>query len=359
MKKTILHIITDLGRGGAETMLVTVVKELHDYNNIIVTLFPKNQFEGEIRCDKYFCLDLKSFFQLPLAIPKLKKIIKENNVDIVHSHLFWPTILARLATPKTIPLATTIHAFIASSNEYQYRYIKFLDRITYRLRKNTIIAVAEGAKKEYFSFLGLTPYKAYTLYTFVDTKIFTIEKIPVADQDNSVFKLISVAALRKQKNLLYLLQAFKKLNNSLYQLDIYGEGPLEHELKSFITSNNLNVHLKGSVKNIQHIIPEYELFVMSSIYEGFSLSVLEGMAMKVPLLLSNIASFREQCENTAVYFDLNNPDDFIAKLNQLSHDKSKLRSMAEEAQKRVLSNFTLEQHMASLRKIYGEIANEK
>ena len=42
MKKTILHIIDNLGRGGAETMLVTVVKQLSAYNNIIVTLYPEN-----------------------------------------------------------------------------------------------------------------------------------------------------------------------------------------------------------------------------------------------------------------------------------------------------------------------------
>ena len=77
MKKTILHIITDLGRGGAETMLVSVVKELSDYNNIVVTLFPKNQFENKLECDRFYCLNLKSFFQLPLVIPRLKKIIKK------------------------------------------------------------------------------------------------------------------------------------------------------------------------------------------------------------------------------------------------------------------------------------------
>ncbi|MGI8582248.1 MAG: glycosyltransferase, partial [Chitinophagaceae bacterium] len=113
-KKTILHIIYNLGRGGAETMLVTIVKELTDYNNIVVTLFPHNHFKDKLRSDKYYCLGLTSIIHLPLARNSLRKIIKENNVDIVHSHLFWPTILARMATPKNIPLITTIHAFIAT-----------------------------------------------------------------------------------------------------------------------------------------------------------------------------------------------------------------------------------------------------
>lgn len=53
MKKTILHIIDNLSRGGAETMLVAVTKNLPDYHNIIVTLNEVNEFEeGEVKCDE-------------------------------------------------------------------------------------------------------------------------------------------------------------------------------------------------------------------------------------------------------------------------------------------------------------------
>ena len=76
MKKTILHFIYSLGRGGAETMLVKVVKELTDYNNIVVTLFPENYFADELKCDKYYCLNLFSVFQIPFTSHRLKKIIK-------------------------------------------------------------------------------------------------------------------------------------------------------------------------------------------------------------------------------------------------------------------------------------------
>jgi glycosyltransferase involved in cell wall biosynthesis len=78
------------------------------------------------------------------------------------------------------------------------------------------------------------------------------------------------------------------------------------------------------------------------------------MAMKLPLLLSNIASFREQCDDTAVYFDLNDGDDFIEKLNDLIADPEKRNSLSEKAQNRVLKNFTLPHHVLELKKIYKE-----
>lgn len=352
-KKTILHIIYNLGRGGAETMLVTVVKELSDYNNIIVTLFPENHFADELKCDKYYCLNLSSIFQILFTSHRLKKIIKENKVDIVHSHLFWPTVLARMGTPKNIPLITTIHAFIATSVEYKNWYIRFLDRITYKLHKNIIITVAKGALDEYFNFLKVKRYKAYALHTFVDIKIFN-DHNALPKKESNTFRLVTVGALRKQKNHAYLLKAFTLLDKKKFQLDIYGEGPLHSSLEAGIKENDLNVNLKGEVKNIQSVLSQYDLYVMSSTFEGFSLSVLEAMAMRMPLLLSDIKSFREQCENTAVFFSLDNVKDFAAKLELLAADKN-VNKLGNAAHDRAVNNFTLEQHMQGLRKIYSEV----
>lgn len=355
MKKTIVHIIYNLGRGGAETMLVTVIKELTDYNNIVVTLFPQNHFKDELKCDKYYCLNLRSIFQIPFVSGRLRKIIKKNNADIVHSHLFWPTILARMGTPKNIPLITTIHAFIATSVEYKKWYIRWLDRISYGFHKNIIITVAKGALTEYFNFLKIKPFNAYALHTFVDVKIFNSSNAILKNETGSMFKLITVGALRKQKNHTFLLEAFKFLDNKKFQLHIYGEGPLRNELEKVINDNSLNIHLKGETKNIERIINQYDLFVMSSTFEGFSLSVLEAMAMRMPLLLSDIKSFREQCEETAVYFKLDDVKDFTEKLLPVTSDKNYLNNLGEAAHKRAVNNFTLEQHMAGLRKIYIEV----
>lgn len=359
MKKTILHIIYNLGRGGAETMLVTVVEELTDYNNIVVTLFPQNHFKDELKCDKYYCLNLSSILKLPFATPQLKKIIRENNVDMVHSHLFWPTVLARMATSKNIPLITTIHAFIATSVEYKKWYIKFLDQVTYRLHKNIIITVAKGALNEYFEFLKVKPYKAYALHTFVDIKIFNDTNAPFNNKNENIFKLVTVGALRRQKNHTYLLEAFKELDNQRFQLDIYGEGPLRKEVEEMISRNNINVNLKGEVRNVEKIINQYDLYVMSSTFEGFSLSVLEAMAMRMPLLLSDIQSFREQCGDTAIYFKLDDVTDFKNKLEIVAADKDQLHDLGEAAYERVVNIFTLEQHMAGLRKIYTEVLGNK
>ncbi len=358
MKKTILHFIYDLGRGGAETMMVRVIKELAEYDHIVVTLYPYNRLADELQCKKFICLNQRSLLFFPFTAITLRKLVKRYNVDIVHTHLFWPTVIARLGTPKKNPLITTIHSFIATSVEYKNWYIRCLDRWSYRFRKSVIIAVAKGAMQEYFSFLKLKPYKAHALYTFVDINHFKLPvNIPPRTADK--FSIVCVGALRLQKNHSYLIEAFKKLKNENIELDIYGVGPLQEQLQKAIDNEpGIKLVLKGEVSNISELLPQYDLYVMSSSFEGFSLSVLEAMAMKMPLLLSDISSFKEQCDDIAIYFDLHDVNDFIQKLHLLMADKAQLNNMGSAGYQKAVDHYTLPKHIAGLRKIYTDALND-
>ncbi len=350
MKKTILHIIDNLGRGGAETMLVTVLKQLPDYRNIVVTLGPEDDFGDELQCDGRYCLNMQSPLQAPLAALKLRKIIRKNDVQLVHSHLFWSTVVARLAVPARIPLISTIHAFVASSIEYRPWYMRMIEKWTYRIRRSTIVAVAKGALDEYFSFIGVQPHQAAHLYTFADTRLFC-ERAPQPKQ--ATFRLVTVGNLKAQKNHRFLLEAFRELKNENISLDIYGKGPLQEELQKMIDEHGLNVTLKGQVTDIEKQLGQYDLYVMSSLYEGFSLSVLEAMAVGMPTLLTDIASFKEQCEDTAAYFRLNDRKDFITRLLSLKNNRQQLQFLGHTSRQRVLDHFSLRQHMLGLRALYS------
>jgi glycosyltransferase involved in cell wall biosynthesis len=354
MQKKILHFIFNLSRGGAETMMVRVIRELPEYEHVVVTLFPGNNFGAELQCKKWICLNIKSLVALPLAFLKFRKLVRTEKPHIVHTHLFWPTFIARFAVPQKIPLITTIHAFIATSGEYKHWYIRFLDKFSYKLRKSIIIVVAKGALDEYFSFLNLKPYKAYALYTFVDVERFNVDRISSA-KNKEAFKLVAVGALRLQKNYPYIINAMALIKDKNIELDIYGTGNLQEELQQQINATGAKVFLKGQVKNIEEVIPQYDLFVMSSTYEGFSLGILEAMAMRMPLLLSDIESFKEQCEGNAWYFSLANEQDAASQIVTLSEaEKDVLLVKAEAGRQRAINNFTLPHHIAGLRKIYDE-----
>jgi glycosyltransferase involved in cell wall biosynthesis len=353
MKKTILHTISDLKRGGAETILVTTVNELTEYNNIIVTLFEGNEFDEFLMKNcTIICLHVKHFSLLPFYLFRFRSIVKRNEVDLVHSRLFWPTLLARAATPRKTPLITTIHSYIANSVEYKKKIIRWVDKISYRFHKTIMLADSPGALNEYFTFLKLTPYKAVPFYTFVDPRIF--QKQDIVPALSKTFKVITVGRLTVQKNHQYIIEVFRRLKSEPVLLDIYGMGDRHQQLKIQITETEVAVNLKGRVDNIQEIIAGYDLFIMPSLYEGFSLAVLEAMAMGMPIMLSDTESFREQCADTAVYFSLTDPEDFVKKFNELRNNPTRLKQLGDAARERVMNNFTLDQHMAIIRDVYKE-----
>lgn len=351
-KKTILHIIQNFGRGGAETAVVGVLNNLSEYTNIVVAMDSRNEFGDELKYDRYYCLNLPSYYHFPLAIGKLRKIIKEHNVDIVHSTLYWSMILARLATPAHIPVINSIQASLSNSFEYKKKWICWLDRYTYNRRPCTIIGVSKDTLNDYFSFLNLTKGKNYVLYNYVDTSRFSYQQ-PSKKSVDKKFRMITVGSFKLQKNQLFLLEALCKLNNKDISLDIFGKGELQPMLEKYINENKLPVKLMGQVNNLQDFLGTYDLFVMPSLYEGFSLAVLEGMLMNVPMLLSDIETFREQCDDTAAYFSLSDINDLVNKIQLLKEDQNLLQHLANKGKERVLQHFTLEHHLTSLRKIYA------
>ncbi|MEO6868843.1 MAG: glycosyltransferase [Ginsengibacter sp.] len=353
MAKKILHVIYNLSRGGAETMLVHDINALTEFDHLIVTLQKDNHFLGELTNAEIICLDCPSLFNLANGINKLKKIIKNKNPDFVHSHLILPNFIARFAVPRRIPLLTTIHISLSQDFDYKKWRIRFLDRFTFSLRKSVIIGVSQIALREYVNFLKKEPYKKYVLYTFVDEKKFRPGNHTRRNEE--VINAIAVGSLGLQKNYQFLLNQFKLLKEQNVKLDIFGSGSLKNSLQSFIDRYKLPVTLKGEIKNLEQVLPNYDLYISSSLFEGFSLAILEAMAVKVPLLISNIGSFKEQCGDAALYFDLDKVGDFEEKLILLKKDKKLQDHMAESAYERVIKNYTFSIHLKKLRQIYMDV----
>lgn len=352
-KKTILHIIDDMGRGGAEVMLVKLLPHLSAYNNIIVTLNAKNHFStDEFAPQQLHCLQMGAFSNFIKGAVRLRRFIKQHKIDLVHSHLFTATLVARLGTPSNIPLITTIHTNVSASAEYKKWYMRLLEKFSYKFHHSTVIGVSQVVLKEYFNHFNHKPYKQHLLYTFADVNDLT----PPAEkqQHTNSFRLIAIGALRYPKNQQYLINAFELLKNESVELHIYGSGPQKETLQQLITSTGAKVVLKGEVKGAAKLIGQYDAFVMSSEFEGFSLSVLEAMAMKTPLLLSNIPSFREQCSDTAMFFDLKDTGSFVTAVHQLKENTALQKQLADAAYHRLINNFTLQHHLQGLQKIYTE-----
>lgn len=337
-------------------MLVKLLNELQEYNNIVIALNHQNHFtEEEFSTANYYCLQMGAFSRFPFAALKLRRFIKKNKIDLVHSHLFTATLVARLGVPKNIPLVTTIHTDVAASGEYKRWHIRLLEKAGYNFHKSTIIGVSKTVLQNYFTHFKHTPGRTELLYTFADNTDSDVLKERKIKDPGSPFTLIAIGALRYPKNQQYLIKAFQKLKEDNVELHIYGTGRQAAELQQLVADTGVRVVLKGEVKGASRLLPQYDAYVMSSEFEGFSLSVLEAMNMEIPMLLSDIPSFREQCADTALFFNLADTDDFVRQLRRLMASMALGDQMAAAGKQRVINNFTMQHHLQGLRAIYNQI----
>lgn len=359
MKPTIVHFINDLGRGGAETSLVSVINELKEFRNIVVTVNDKNEFGDELTCDGYYSLGLSNTLSLtviPRAAIRFKRLIRQLKPNLIHSQLTIADSIARLATPRSIPLLNTIQTSPKNSNDYKKWYFRSLDKITYSIRPATIIGCSQSSLDEYLALMKGVRKDSTTIYNFVNLNLFT----PKSDFSiDGKFKLVCVGNLKFQKNLFFMVEALSRIASEGIELHIYGGGWQHDQLMDAIKKTNSPTILHGVVNNVNELLNQYDLYVMSSFWEGLSLSVNEAMASRLPLLLSDIPSFREQGGDAALYFDLENPQDFVEKVQFLKNHENERRRLAEKAYERVKNKFTIEQHLKLLKELYWAKLNSK
>ena len=292
------------------------------------------------------CPSIKHIF---LKVGKARRFIKDNKIDIVHSHLYESNILARLATPRSVQLINSIHAVSSLASYKINRLSLYLEKITYR-KRHVIIAVSKTVLDDFKEWVGLKG-KSYVLYNFVEDKFFIHALRPPGIGDN--LKMVAVGNLRHQKNYPYLLDAFKDLPSNV-TLDIYGQGDMREQLQKQIDDNNLNIRLMGMTNDIEKVLPRYDVFVMSSFFEGQPLALLEATAAGLPSLLSDIPVLREVLDNDALYFNIDETSGFRKTVRDIANRNVDLDSLANRAFLRVKSFAKRTFYLERLKTIYQE-----
>ena len=359
--KTILYVIDNLARGGAETLLMGILPELNiKYNIIIVTLTDEYEFEPrELICNKKYSLGFSGKLSLLTSIIKLKRIIKKTKPQLVHAHLFNSSIVARAACPSNIPLVYSLHCIMSEDAFKNSFFNTWLEK--WSLKKNqTVIAVSEDVLTDYKNIIE-QPVRSFILKNYVSGNFFgkniSPHKIPASD----AIKLVAVGNIKPVKNYGYLLRAFEHLKDLPISLDIFGQGDakLFAVLQNEISTKKLNISLKGRADNIAQILPEYDIYVMPSMNEGFALAPIEAMAAGLPLILSDIPVLRVITFNNALFFDLKDPMDFVRLINDIFKNKHDLNKLSTWGITIAKDNYTKEIYLEKLFDIYTQVFDRK
>lgn len=167
-----------------------------------------------------------------------------------------------------------------------------------------------------------------------------------------------VAAFRKQKDHPTLLKAFASLPDN-YRLKLVGEGETEHEIKRLSYQLGImdRTEFLGFSDDIPSVLAESDILVLSSNYEGMSLSCIECLSSGRPLIASDVPGLKEVVNGAGLLFRRGDHLDLSKNIAALAENPSMYKLVAERCQKRA-RDFDIQSTLQGYIKVYDQLASD-
>lgn len=307
-KYKILHIINGLAIGGAEKLLVDTLP-IYNKNMEVHLLILNKPEESNIYYSQI--KDKVKIYISPNKNPKslknimyIRKILRKENYDIVHSHLklsmyylYFSTILLK-QKPK---LVHTEHNLVKKKNA------NLLSRKIYK-NFNMIVAISEATKKSIIELLKIKESKIKIIYNGIRlenfNKVKQINKYNLIKnyQEEDVI-LLMVGRFSEQKDQKTIIKAITLLPKN-YKLLLVGDGPLRTKAEELSRELGVShrVFFLGIRKDVPNITKTSDIVIVSSNWEGFGLVAVEGMFSGKPVIGTNVPGLNEVITHPEMLF---------------------------------------------------------
>lgn len=331
----ILHVITSLCTGGAEHLMVDLLPRLRDLDNEVELLIfngTRTPFYEQLEAIgiKIHSFSLEGNVYNPINIFKLIPFLRE--YDIIHTHntacqLFVP--IAKCMCMGGAKLVTTEHN--ATNRRRGKWYFKLLDKWMYS-QYNQIICIAKQTKVNLENYIGKKK-KITIIYNGVEISRYLKPIKNISYKDTYIISMI--AAFRDQKDQDTLIKAINELPEK-YSLLIVGDGARRSVLESLVRKQKLTSRVKflGIRSDIPEILDETDIVVLSSHWEGLSLSSIEGMASGRPFVASDVDGLHEIVAGAGMLFPHENHTILATIIEDLCNNSDKYSYVASRCQER-------------------------
>ena len=355
---TVLHIDSaETWRGGQQQVLY-LAQKLKDYESIIACP-PQSLLAERAKATglKVSSVQMHGEWDL-LAVYKLKKIIKNNSIKIVHLHSPHAQALGLLAAKS----AGNCKVVLSRRVDFHIRK-NILSRAKYS-NVDRIIAISKRVK-EVLVADGLPEEKVDVVYSGVDIERFQNVKgdylISELGLNKDKLCIGNIAALAWHKDHRTLIEAARIVVDEFPKVIflIVGDGPLRREIEILIKKLNLEEEVKlfGFRQDIPEILSVLDLFVLSSSWEGLGTSLLDAFASKVPVVATNVGGIPEIVKDrvNGILVPPGNPGALAGAIISLLKSRDLGGRMAEEGFRLVKEKFSVERMVEETRKIYDRL----
>jgi len=365
--KTILHIIDTTGPGGAETVFIDLISRLpKDIFRAVVVIRGKGWVYEELcrRDVQPILLDAKGSFNWRFLLA-LRKIIKTERVDLIQSHLLGSNVYASIVGLIThIPVVVTFHGAVDIGENERLMGLKFA---AIKLGTRKIIAVSDSLRDNVIARTPLSSKKLMVIYNGIATAEFQLPQTNRLRQQFGWNKgdiiVGSLGNIRPAKGYEVLLQAaaLLKQKTSSFRFVIAGQGTgsLYKSLVKLRHNLDLGEHVQflGFNDDPAEFLANIDLFLLSSLTEGFSLSTLQAMASQLPVVVTKSGGPEEivtHAENGWLV-EAGDAGAMAKALEELSQDSDLCAKLAKNACKHARTRFDIEAMIGAYGEVYSNL----
>lgn len=379
MKKPIHVLQVSKSTGGVGQYLSTLVSHL-DKQRFRVTVVCLSDGGDELAAElskihgvQAYSLKMNRYkinpFSDALVFIKLLSLIRREKFDLIHVHTSKPGFLARVASIGSgIPsiYRPACFSFHDGVGRWKANFYAALERFAARWLTARIHAVCKDecllAKRYHVG----SDSQFSIIYTGIDLARFekavdrnlTRASLGIPD---STFLFGTVGRLSKQKAPLDFVHAAAQLHQNYPDAHFVwvGDGELMAETRQLVRSLNLGevFHFASHRKDVSSVLKSMDCFVLASHWEGFSLSVLEAMAVGLPIVVTHVSGAAEAVVDGVTGFitPIGDSQALAGAMRRMIADPQAAKVFGMRGQQRFMQKFTLERMVGEIEQLYEKV----
>jgi glycosyltransferase involved in cell wall biosynthesis len=304
------------------------------------------------------------FNMLATRVFKWRKILKQENADILHLNNSFSTDQDALIAAKSlnIPVVSHVRGIQPNIHKFALFFGKSLNRI---------ISISDAVRQNLLN-QGVDENNITLVYDGIAEKRVTdgVKTDYIHEQYNleNDYKIFGVVGnIKPWKGQILLVQAISILKQKYDKFLCFLVGDIADkaylaEIEKTIQEYDLQNHviITGYKKNVADFVNSFDVFVHTSVEpEPFGIVIIEALALKKPVIVSNIGAPQEIIEDkkSGLLFKIDSVTDLAEKLdNLLSNDKQR-QELGEAGYNRFRDNFTIEINVQGICNVYEEVLN--
>ena len=360
-KQNILFLTRTMNLGGTENVILQLCEVLKsEVNNIVVCscggINEKKLQEMNIEHIKINYIENKNPINIIRNIKIIKKIIKEKNITIIHSHHRMAAMYANIVSNKKIIKIANAH------NTFWDK--KVLTKLSYA--NTQIIAVGEQVKKNLVDFYKIPKKRVNVIYNAVkpfDGNIIIDNELKEAKR-NGYTIVSNIGRLSEQKGMEYFIEAAEVINKNNQKIKYYiiGSGEKEKDLKQMVQKKKLEDYIKfmGFRADVQNIMSQSDLIVLSSLWEGLPLTPIEAFSVGKTIVATSVDGTVEIVKNkeNGLLVKPRDVNELSSAICELVENESEKKKFEENAIKTYKEKFSFEIFRENYIKFYKNIKDE-